>query len=90
MRDTRYAICDKRWAVWFLLVVFLALGVTYSVVTPIFEASDELWHYPVVQYIAAGHGLPVQTPADRAWPVEAAGQPAAAVLCAGRSAHGLD
>jgi 4-amino-4-deoxy-L-arabinose transferase-like glycosyltransferase len=33
--------------------------------TPIFEASDELWHYPVVQYIAAGHGLPVQTPVDR-------------------------
>jgi hypothetical protein len=65
MRDKRYAIGDTRWTVWLLLLAFLALAVTYSVVTPIFEASDELWHYPVVQYIAAGHGLPVQTPPDR-------------------------
>jgi len=65
MRDKRYAIGDTRWAVWLLLLAFLALAVTYSVVTPIFEASDELWHYPVVQYIATGHGLPVQTPPDR-------------------------
>ncbi len=56
---------DARWAVWLLLLAFLALAVTYSVVTPIFEASDELWHYPVAQYIAAGHGLPVQTLPDR-------------------------
>ena len=48
-----------------LLIVFVALGVAYSVITPIFEASDEVWHYPVVQYIAAGHGLPVQTPVER-------------------------
>ncbi len=65
MRDIRYAIGDTRGGVWLLLLAFLALAVTYSVVTPIFEASDELWHYPVVQYIAAGHGLPVQTPPDR-------------------------
>jgi len=55
----------KCYVVWLLLFAFLALAVTYSVVTPIFEASDELWHYPVVQYIATGHGLPVQTPTDR-------------------------
>ena len=65
MRDRRYAASDAPCAVWLLLLAFLALAVTYSVVTPIFEASDELWHYPVVQYIAAGHGLPVQTLPDR-------------------------
>ena len=31
MRDTRYAISDRRWAVWLLLLAFLALAVTYSV-----------------------------------------------------------
>ena len=64
MRDQRPS-ASRRWAVTLLLAIFVALSVSYSVVTPIFEASDELWHYPVVQYIAAGHGLPVQTPVDR-------------------------
>jgi 4-amino-4-deoxy-L-arabinose transferase-like glycosyltransferase len=46
-----------------ILSLFVALSVTYSVVVPPFEASDELWHYPMVKYIA-GHGrLPVQDPA---------------------------
>lgn len=49
-----------------VLVLFLALGVIYSLVTPIFEASDELWHYPVVKHIADGRGLPVQNPASPA------------------------
>jgi 4-amino-4-deoxy-L-arabinose transferase-like glycosyltransferase len=43
-----------------ILIAFLALGVTYSVVTPIFEASDELWHYPLVQWLSRGNPLPVQ------------------------------
>src|SRR5512136_2973837 len=64
MRDQRPPASIRR-AVTVLLIVFVMLSVTYSVVTPIFEASDELWHYPVVQYIATGHGLPVQTPPDR-------------------------
>mgnify|MGYP001364690672 CR=1 FL=1 len=49
-----------------VLVLFLALGVIYSLVTPVFEASDELWHYPVVKHIADGSGLPVQDPASPA------------------------
>jgi hypothetical protein len=61
----KQSAASARWAVTLLLIVFVMLSVTYSVVTPIFEASDELWHYPVVQYIATGHGLPVQTPVDR-------------------------
>lgn len=34
----------------------------YSVVTPLFEAGDELWHYPMVKYIADNWSLPVQKP----------------------------
>lgn len=49
-----------------LLVVaaFIGLGTVYSVITPIFEASDELWHYPVVKHLADGRGLPVQNPQE--------------------------
>ncbi len=41
-------------------LAFLLLGITYSIVTPIFEASDELWHYPLVQWLSKGNPLPVQ------------------------------
>jgi 4-amino-4-deoxy-L-arabinose transferase-like glycosyltransferase len=43
-----------------ILIAFLILGVIYSVVTPIFEASDELWHYPLLQWLSKGNPLPVQ------------------------------
>jgi len=45
-----------------ILALYLVLGVTYSLVTPVFEASDELWHYPMVKYIADNWSLPVQDP----------------------------
>jgi 4-amino-4-deoxy-L-arabinose transferase-like glycosyltransferase len=43
-----------------ILVAFLILGAIYSIVTPAFEASDELWHYPLVQWLSRGNPLPVQ------------------------------
>ncbi len=59
-----------------LLALFLALGVIYSVITPIFEASDELSHYPVVKHLADGRGLPVQDPAvETAWKQEGSQPP---------------
>ncbi len=43
-----------------LLIAYLLLGTIYSVATPIFEASDEVSHYAVVQHIADTGELPVQ------------------------------
>ncbi len=48
------------WAI-LLVTVYLALGVTYSVVNPIHEATDELRHYRYVRYIADYGQLPVQS-----------------------------
>ncbi len=42
------------------LAAFVSLGLLYSVTTPIFEASDEVWHYGVVRHIALTGQLPVQ------------------------------
>src|SRR3954471_22954591 len=42
--------------------LFVALGIIYSLVTPVFEASDEIDHYPVVQHIATTGQLPIQHP----------------------------
>ncbi|MCA9973666.1 MAG: glycosyltransferase family 39 protein [Anaerolineales bacterium] len=43
-----------------ILALFLLLGSTYALVTPPFEASDELWHYPMIRHLADGNPLPVQ------------------------------
>jgi len=59
-----------------ILAGFLVLATVYSLVTPLFEASDELWHYPMVKYLADHNfSLPVQDPAtETAWRQEG-GQP---------------
>jgi len=52
---------NQHKAVAAILVTFVLLSTTYSVVTPIFEAPDELQHYFFVQHLADGEGLPVIT-----------------------------
>lgn len=43
-----------------ILLLYTVLGLTYAQVTPVFEASDELWHYPMIRHLADGNSLPVQ------------------------------
>ncbi|MGC8878296.1 MAG: ArnT family glycosyltransferase [Anaerolineae bacterium] len=54
-----------RWILAAILAFFFAVGAIYSVATPIFEASDERWHYPVVRHIVRKGQLPVQDPQKR-------------------------
>jgi 4-amino-4-deoxy-L-arabinose transferase-like glycosyltransferase len=79
-----------------LLIAYVLLAGLYSIVTPIFEASDEQWHYPMVKYIA-DHGLtlPVQNPAyPGEWRQEGSQPPLyyliGAVLTAGIDTSDLD
>lgn len=66
-----------------LLSAYLALGILYSLATPPFEASDEVHHYPVVQHIATGRGLPVQQAGVKtAWAQEGSQPPAYYLLSA--------
>jgi 4-amino-4-deoxy-L-arabinose transferase-like glycosyltransferase len=61
-----------------ILIAFIALGFTYALATPAFEASDELWHYPMVRHLADGDPLPVQVfdPAEAGpWKQEASQPP---------------
>jgi hypothetical protein len=48
-----------HWPIALLLLAFVGLGSTYSIVNPLFEAPDELWHYRFAKYLADGQGLPV-------------------------------
>ncbi|MAU00785.1 MAG: hypothetical protein CL608_26875 [Anaerolineaceae bacterium] len=56
MDENRY---EKRWLS-LILGLFVILGAMYALVTPVFEASDELWHYPMIRHLADGNPLPVQ------------------------------
>ncbi len=56
------ALPDKIWF-YAILLGFILLGATYSITTPLFEAPDELYHYPLVEHIARHWTLPVQPPA---------------------------
>ena len=47
-----------------IFFLYLGLGTIYALTTPIFEASDELWHYPMIEHLADGNPLPVQDPAN--------------------------
>ncbi len=66
---------EQGW-LWGILILFILIGFIYASVTPIFEASDELWHYPFVRHLADGNPLPVQDPANPGpWKQEASQQP---------------
>lgn len=53
-------VLKRHWLIALIAVLFAATAVVYSLVTPIFEASDEITHYPVVQHIATTGELPIQ------------------------------
>jgi hypothetical protein len=63
---------ERRW----ILVAFVALSLIYAWATPVFEASDELWHFGLVDHIADTGGLPVQNPdVATAWEQEGSQPP---------------
>lgn len=43
-----------------LLLLFVGLGLAYSIINPLHEATDELRHYRFVRYIVVNRSLPVQ------------------------------
>jgi len=52
-----------RWLI-AVLAAYVALGVVYSAVTPIFEPPDEVYHFPLIDHLARTGRLPVQDPDD--------------------------
>ncbi len=49
---------SRQWRLVGLVCTFVILAMSYSLVTPLFEAPDEVWHYAYVRWLAEGHGLP--------------------------------
>ena len=67
-----------------IVALFATLAMIYSLVTPIFEASDEISHYPVIQHITTTGRLPVQQPGvETLWEQEGSQPPLYYLLGAG-------
>ncbi len=56
---TSYAI---RFTFPLILIVYLLLGLGYSLASPILEPPDEMWHYPYVRHLATHGRLPPRDP----------------------------
>lgn len=54
------AVLAANWPIIAILAAFLVLGVAYSVVNPLHEATDELRHYRFIQHLIQLDRLPVQ------------------------------
>ncbi len=50
----------RDWLIVLILLAFLSLGLAYSVINPLHEATDELRHYRFVRYLVENGRLPVQ------------------------------
>ncbi len=67
-----------------VVALFAIIATVFSVTTPIFEASDEISHYPVVEHIATTGQLPVQEPGvETLWEQEGSQPPLYYMLAAG-------
>jgi len=80
----RSRLSNPQVQIWSILLVFVVLGVVYSLVTPPLEASDEFDHYPYVQHVQTELSLPVMDPQDpEPWRQEAGQPPLYYALMAG-------
>ena len=59
------AVIHRHRSALLITCLFVALGVIYSVSSPLFEPSDEHNHYPFVQHLATGGGLPIQRAGEK-------------------------
>ncbi len=63
-RRTKMRRIKMRRILMAILGLYVLLGTAYSLLTPLFEMSDEVSHYPLVRHLAvSGFDLPVQDPA---------------------------
>ncbi|MDW8069687.1 MAG: hypothetical protein RML46_12335, partial [Anaerolineae bacterium] len=66
-----------------LLALYIALVLFHSIVNPLFESSDEMWHIGMVVRLAQGEGLPIQRPEEETpWRQEGSQPPFYYVLLA--------
>lgn len=94
IRNTQYAsrftLHASRRGLVVITAVFCLLGLVYSVVIPLFEAPDEVWHFFFINEMATTGRMPVQpTEGQNVW-LRESGQPPLYHLLAAALAAPLD
>lgn len=76
MKARVQSLARRHWGILLILTAVALLGTAYNLAIPVLEKPDEWWHYPVVKYLADGHGLPVYDPnAEQPWKQEGSQPP---------------
>jgi 4-amino-4-deoxy-L-arabinose transferase-like glycosyltransferase len=78
------------WGLAVIVVIFCILGAIHSVVVPLFEAPDEIWHFSFVRVLAAQRSLPVQPAEVKDMWLRETGQPPLYYLLAAPTIAFLD
>jgi 4-amino-4-deoxy-L-arabinose transferase-like glycosyltransferase len=72
-----------RWALILIVAIYSTLGALHTVLVPLFEAPDEIWHFAFIEVMAREGVLPVQpTEGKDAWLRESGQPPLYHILCA--------
>ena len=70
-----------------ILALYLLTAAAYSVINPLFESPDEVWHYEYVRWLVEGQGLPRPEDVGRApWHQEGSQPPLYYLSAAGLTA----
>ena len=76
MKSQPKSLVRRHWGILLILTAVALLGTAYNLAIPVLEKPDERWHYPVVKYLADGHGLPVYDPnVEQPWKQEGSQPP---------------
>ena len=78
------------WGLAAIVLCFCVLGVISSVVVPLFETPDEVWHFSFVQALATRKSLPVQSTERQDMWLRESGQPPLYYLIAALAVAPLD
>lgn len=79
-----------NWPLWGVVVMFIGLGLRYSLTTPLFEAPDESSHFFFAWRLARTGSIPVYQSGKSDWWVQEAGQPPLYYLLAAALIRPLD
>ncbi len=73
-----------------IIAVFVVAGAIYSVSTPLFDVSDEVRHFAMVEHYALGRDFPVQDPQHREFYEQEGSQPPLYYLLVAGVSHAFD
>jgi hypothetical protein len=57
---SRWSLITRHWPFLLILIIYLALAISYSMISPIYEPTDELRHFRYVRHLIVYRSLPIQ------------------------------